>query len=176
MPIKGYNNSQYFIIFICDQFKLLKIYIIKSQREIFNYLIYFKKYYKRLNLSQTIKRLRFDGVVKYLLNKLKNYCVKEGIVIKTIELYILEINSPSKRLSQTIYYKAALILKHFRLNLKFQPKAVKYTVYLYLYSLYLKLKKTPFKAQNNKQPYIKYIYTFSSIIYYYNSKKLKKFI
>ena len=45
-----------------------------------------------------------------------------------------------------------------------------------MHSPYSKIKKTPFKVQYSRKPYIKHIYTFSSIVYYYNLEKSKKFI
>ena len=75
-----------------------------------------------------------------------------------------------------IYYKTALILKYTGLDLKYQLKAIYYIIYLYIYSLYLKIKKTLFKAEYNYYLYISYICIFSSIIYYNNLRKLKKFV
>jgi hypothetical protein len=56
-----------------------------------------------------------------------HFNTKEGIVIETTEPYTSEINGPSERLCQTIYRKAAPILKYSRLDLKFWPEAVRHT-------------------------------------------------
>jgi hypothetical protein len=56
------------------------------------------------------------------------------------------MNGPAECLGQTLYRKAAPLLKYSGLSLKFWPKAVKHAEYLYMRSPYTKIKKTPFKA------------------------------
>jgi hypothetical protein len=43
-------------------------------------------------------------------------------------------------------------------------------------SPYSKIKKTPFKVWHSRKPHIRHIYTFGSVVYYYNLGKLRKFI
>ena len=44
ISIKKFNNNQFFITFIYNKTKLIRIYIIKFKSEITDYFIYFKKY------------------------------------------------------------------------------------------------------------------------------------
>jgi hypothetical protein len=144
--IKGYNSSRYILTFTYNRLKLTKVYLIKTKGEVYNCFIYFKRHYKRPNLGWVIKRLYNNNIREYILEKLKNYLFKNSINLKLIEVYSSAINGPTKRLSQTLYYKAAPLLKYTRLNLKYWPKAVKYAIYLYIYNPYSRIKKTPFKA------------------------------
>jgi hypothetical protein len=72
---------------MCDRLKLTKVYLIKTKGEVYNYFLYFKKHYKRLDLGWTIKRLYNDGGGEYILNKLKAFLFKNGINLKLIEPY-----------------------------------------------------------------------------------------
>jgi hypothetical protein len=66
-----------------------------------------------------IKRLYDDNTREYISEKLTNYLFKNSINLELIEVYSSQMNSPAERLSQTLYRKAALLLKFTRLNLKF---------------------------------------------------------
>jgi len=67
------------------------------------------------------------------------------------------MNGPAERLGQTFYQKAAPLLKHTGLDLKFWPEAVLHTGYLYMRSPHSKLKKTPFEAWHGRKPFISHI-------------------
>jgi hypothetical protein len=164
MPVKGYNGSRYLITFTCNQSKLTKVYLIKTKGEVYDCFLYFKKYFEQPDLGWTIKRLYNDGGGEYILNKLKAFLFKNGINLELTEPYSSQMNGPIERLRQTLYRKAAPLLKYSRLDLKFWPEAVKYTEYLYMHSPYSKIKKTPFKAWHGRKPYIRHIRTFGSII------------
>jgi len=117
--VKDYNGSRYILTFTCDRSKLIKVYLIKTKGEIYDCFIHFKKHYKRPDLGWVIKRLYDDNTREYISEKLTNYLFKNSINLELIEVYSSQMNSPAERLSQTLYRKAALLLKFTRLNLKF---------------------------------------------------------
>jgi hypothetical protein len=86
------------------------------------------------------------------------------------------MNGSAERLGQTIYRKAAPLLKHAGLDLKFWPEAIKHAAYLYMRSPHSKIKKTPFEAWNGRRPHISHIRTFGSTVYYSNPERLRKLI
>jgi hypothetical protein len=74
------------------------------------------------------------------------------------------MNGGAERLGQTIYRKAAPILKHTGLDLKYWPEAVRHATYLYIRSPHSKIRKTPFEAWYDRCPHIGHIRTFGSIL------------
>jgi hypothetical protein len=144
--ILGYNGSRYLVTFTCDYSKLIAVYLIKAKGDITDSFIYFKKYYKRPDLSWVIKRLRNNNRGEYIVSKFQKVLFKRGIRWEPTELYTSQINRSTKRLGQTIYWKAAPLLKYTSLSLKFWPEVVKYTIYLYIRSPHSKIRKTPFEV------------------------------
>jgi hypothetical protein len=175
MPVKGYDGSRYILTFTCDCSKLTKVYIIKTKGEIYDCFIHFKRHYERPDLGWAIKRLHDDNAREYISEKLKNYLFKNGIELELTEVYSSQMNGPAERLGQTLYHKAAPLLKFARLNLKFWPEAVKHAEYLYMRSPYSKIKKTPFEAWHGRKPHIGHIRTFGSVVYYHNLGQKQKF-
>jgi Reverse transcriptase (RNA-dependent DNA polymerase) len=175
MPVKGYDGSRYILTFTCDRSKLTKVYIIKTKGEIYDCFIHFKKRYERPDLGWVIKRLHDDNAREYISEKLKNYLFKNGIDLELTEVYSSQMNGPAERLGQTLYRKAAPLLKFARLNLKFWPEAVKHAEYLYIRSPHSKIKKTPFEAWHGRKPHIGHIRTFGSVAYYHNPGQKQKF-
>jgi hypothetical protein len=49
--IKNFNNNCYFIIFKYNKIKFIIVYFIKTKNKIINYFIYFKQYYKYIDLG-----------------------------------------------------------------------------------------------------------------------------
>jgi hypothetical protein len=66
VPVKSYNSYQYFVIFEYNKTKLAAVYCIKSKKEITDYFIYFKKYFKRPDLGWTTKRLYDNNNKEYI--------------------------------------------------------------------------------------------------------------
>jgi hypothetical protein len=99
-----------------------------------------------------------------------------GIRWEPTELYTSQMNGSTERLRQTIYRKAAPLLKHAGLDLKFWPEAVKYAAYLYMRSPHSKIRKTPFEAWYSRRLHISHIRMFGSIVYYSNPGRSRKLI
>jgi Integrase core domain len=176
IPVKGYDGSRYLVTFTCDRSKLTKVYVIKTKGEVYDCFIHFKKHYERPDLGWTIKRLHDDGGGEYISNKLRAFLFKNGINLELTEPYSSQMNGPAERLGQTLYCKAAPLLKYSGLDLKFWPEAVKHAEYLYMRSPHSKIKKTPFEAWHGRKPHIGHIRTFGSVVYYHNPGKSRKFI
>jgi hypothetical protein len=80
MPVKGYNNYRYFVIFECDKTKLAAVYCMKSKREITDCFIYFKKYFKYLDLGWTIKQLHDNNNREYITRRLQKFIFEQDIL------------------------------------------------------------------------------------------------
>jgi hypothetical protein len=176
MPVKGYDGSRYLVTFSCDHSKMARVYLIKTKGEVYDCFIHFKKHNERPDLGWVIKRLRDDNGGEYISGKLQKKLFEEGIDWEPTEPYSSQMNGPAERLGQTLYRKAAPILKHAGLDLKYWPEAVRHAGYLYMRSPHSKIKKTPFEAWHGRRPHIGHIRTFGSIIYYSNPGKPKKFV
>jgi hypothetical protein len=70
VPVKGYNSCRYFVTFEYDKTKLAAIYYMKSKGEVTDCFIYFKKYFERLDLGWTIKRLHDNNSMDYIAGRL----------------------------------------------------------------------------------------------------------
>jgi hypothetical protein len=119
IPVLGYNRSRYLVTFTYDYSKLIAVYLIKAKGDIIDSFIHFKKYYKRPDLGWVIKRLCNNNGGEYIISKFQKVLFKGGIRWELTELYTSQINRSVKRLGQTIYRKAAPLLKYAGLSLKF---------------------------------------------------------
>jgi Reverse transcriptase (RNA-dependent DNA polymerase) len=174
LPVKGYDGSRYILTFTCDRSKLTKVYLIKTKGEVYDCFIHFKRHHERPDLGWVIKRLHDDNAREYISEKLKNYLFKNGIDLELTEVYSSAMNGPAERLGQTLYRKAAPLLKYARLNLKYWPEAVKHAAYLYMRSPHSRIKKTPFEAWFGRKPHIGHIRTFGSVVWYNNPGQKQK--
>jgi hypothetical protein len=119
IPVLGYNGSRYLVTFTYDYSKLIAVYLIKAKSDITDSFIYFKKYYKRLDLDWVIKCLCNNNRGEYIISKFQKVLFKGGIRWEPTEPYTSQINGSAKRLGRTIYRKAAPLLKYTSLSLKF---------------------------------------------------------
>ena len=174
IPVTGYQGSRFFVTFIYDKTRLTIVYYIKTKKEVINYFIYFKKHFERLDLGQTVRRLRDDNSGEYIAGKLQRTFYQEGILWEATEPYFAPINGASERLGQTIQYKAAPLLKFAGLFFKYQPKAIKHTCYLYNRSIHSVLYMSLYKARYSRKPRYSHINMFSCTIYYNNPGQKQK--
>jgi hypothetical protein len=80
MPVKGYNNYRYFVTFEYNKIKLAAVYCIKSKGEVTDCFIHFKKYFERLDLGWTIKRLHDNNSREYIAGRLQKFMFEQGIL------------------------------------------------------------------------------------------------
>jgi hypothetical protein len=176
MPVLGYDGSRYLVTFTCDYSKLTAVYLIKAKGEVTDKFIHFKKHHERPDLGWVIKRLRDDNGGEYIVSKFQKVLFEAGIRWEPTEPYTSQMNGSAERLGQTIYRKAAPLLKHAGLDLKFWPEAIKHAAYLYMRSPHSKIKKTPFEAWYSRRPHIGHIRMFGSTVYYSNPGRSRKLI
>jgi hypothetical protein len=174
IPIKGFDGSRFFVTFMCDKTKLARVYVIKSKGEVTDCFIHFKRHFERSDKGWLIKRLRDDNGGEYVAGKLHKVLKENGIDWEPTEPYSPEMNGPSERLGQTIWRKAAPLLKRAGLDFKFWPEAVKHACYLYLRSHHSAIQMSPFESWYGKEPNYDHIKTFGSIIYYHNPGRNQK--
>lgn len=175
IPIKGYDGSRYFVTFQCDFSKDAEVYLIKAKGDVADCFMHFKRHKERSELGETIKRLRDDNGGEYISGRLQKFLFTEGINWEPTEPYSPEMNGPAERLGQTLYRKAAPLLKYAGLDSKFWPEGIKHALYLYKRSPHSRIKMTPFEKSTGRKPYIGHIRCFGSKIYYSNSGPSKKF-
>jgi hypothetical protein len=174
IPIKGYEGSRYFVTFMCQKTKLAEIYCIKSKGEVTDCFKHFKQQYERRENGWVIKRLHDDNGGEYISGKLQRHLFESGILWESTEPYTPQMNGPSERLGQTIWRKAAPLLKLAGLDAKFWPEAVRHAKYLYMRSIHSRLKRTPFEEFYQQKPRYSHIHTFGSIIHYNKPGQKKK--
>ena len=171
--VKGYEGSRYFVTFQCDKSKLAAVYVMKSKGEVTDCFIHFKKHFERPDLGWTIKRLHDDNGGEYVAGRLQKFLFENGILWEATEPYTPQMNGPAERLGQTIWRKAAPLLKFASLPLKYWPEAVRHATYLYIRSYHSTIKTSPFEARYGFTPRYDHLKTFGSVIYY-NTPGYKK--
>jgi transposase InsO family protein len=159
MPVKGYDGSRSLVTFTCDFSKLTAVYLIKAKDDVTDCFIHFKKHHEWPELGWVIKRLRDDNGGEYIAGKLQKALFEGGIKWEPTGPYSSQMNGPAERLGQTIYRKAAPLLKHAGLSLEYWPEAVRHATYLYMRSPHSQIKKTPFEAWFGRRPHIGHIVT-----------------
>jgi len=174
IPVKGFDGSKYFVTFECDKTKLAAVYCMKSKGEVTDCFIHFKKHFERVDLGWTIKRLHDDNGGEYIAGRLQRFIFQEGILWEATEPYTPQMNGPSERLGQTIWRKAAPLLKFAGIPLDFWPEAVKHAAYLYNRSIHSAIKISPFQARYSRIPRYSHINVFGSVVYYNNPGHKKK--
>jgi transposase InsO family protein len=118
----------------------------KSKAEVTDCFVHFKKHFEQPDKGETIRRLRDDNGGEYIAGKLQRLLFQEGIDWEPTEVYTPEMNGAAERLGQTLWRKAAPLLKYAGVDLEFWPEAVRHATYLYLRSPHSAIGTTPFAA------------------------------
>ena len=93
----GLNGERYFVSFIDDYSKIVKLTIIV----IFNCLVQFVNESENLT-GKRVKILRCDNGKEYLNNRFYKFAKEKGIIVNNCSAYVHELNGTAERFNRTI--------------------------------------------------------------------------
>ncbi|CAK1597248.1 unnamed protein product [Parnassius mnemosyne] len=97
----GYNKEKYFLSFIDDYSKLVKVYCIRSKDEVYDYLVQYVNEVQNLT-GKTIKELRCDNGKEYMNRRVFQFAKEKGIIIKPCPAYVHQLNGTAERYNRTL--------------------------------------------------------------------------
>ncbi|CAH2088679.1 unnamed protein product [Euphydryas editha] len=97
----GYQGEKYFLTFIDDYSKLVKVYCIRTKDEVYDCIVeYVNEVY---NLSgKMIKELRCDNGKEYINARVLKFTREKGILIKPCPAYVHELNGTAERYNRSL--------------------------------------------------------------------------
>ncbi len=148
----GYCGEQYFVTFIDDFSKLVKVYCIKSKSEVYNCLVEYVNLVENLT-GKRIKELRCDNGTEYINKRVDEFVKNRGIYLRSCVPYVHELNGTAERYNRTLMDRARCLLAEAKVARRFWPKCVTAAAYLTNRTLgNTVVKKTPFEIFFNKKP------------------------
>lgn len=148
----GYCGEQYFVTFIDDYSKLVKVYCIKSKSDVYNCLVEYVNLVENLT-GKRIKELRCDNGTEYINKRVDEFVKNRGIYLRPCVPYVHELNGTAERYNRTLMDRARCLLAEAKVARKFWPECIATAAYLTNRSLGNTVeKKTPFEIFFNKKP------------------------
>ena len=161
----GPNGERYFVSFIDDYSKIVKVYPIKTKAEVFDCLVEFINESENLT-EKRVKVLRCDNGTEYLNNRIYNFVKEKGITINTCPTYVHELNGTAERFNRTIMNISRCLLSEADVNKKYWPEIVCAAAYLKNRTLSNTIeKKTPYEIFFQRKPKVKHLRLYGSKVF-----------
>lgn len=109
MEVKSVRGSLYFVTFIDDYTRKVKVYFIKSKDEVINCFREFKAEVENQK-GMSIKILRTDNGKEYLNKQMAAELKKSGIIHQTTVPYTPEQNGLAERMNRNLMEKARAMM------------------------------------------------------------------
>ena len=126
---EGIRGEKYFLIFIDDYSKLVRVYLIKSKDEVYDRFIEYINGVKN-RIGKRIKKLRCDNGTEYLNGKMFTLFREKGIEVEPRPPYVHELNGTAERYNRTIMDSARCLLAEYKLEKRYWPEVVRAAAYL----------------------------------------------
>ncbi len=163
--VLGYQGERYFITFIDDYSRLVKVYCLKSKSEVFDYLVEYVNLVENLT-GRKIKELRCDNGTEYVNSNVKEFVKNRGIYLRPCIPYIHELNGTAEHYNRTSINRARCLLAEARVDHKFWPECISTAAYLTNRSLANTVEcKTPFEIFFRKKPDVSNLRLYGSHIF-----------
>ena len=163
---EGYKEEKYFLTFVDDYSKIVRIYPIKSKDEVYN------KFEEYINLvenktGKSIKKLRCDNGTEYLNKNMYKLFRDKGIECETCSPYVHELNGTAERYNRTIMDSARCLLAEAKLEKRYWPEVVCAAAYLKNRTIAntLERNKSPYEIFFNEKPDTKYLKLYGSKVF-----------
>ena len=161
----GFNAEKYFVSFIDDYSKIVRVYCIKSKDEVLDCFISFVNESENLT-GKRIKFLRCDNGKEYLNNQFYKYVKRKSIVLNNCPAYVHELNGTAERFNRSIMNMARCLLAEAKVHKCYWPEIVCAAAYLKNRTLTNAIeKKTPYEIFFNKRPNVKNLRLYGSKVF-----------
>ncbi|CAG4974137.1 unnamed protein product [Colias eurytheme] len=161
----GYNGEKYFLSFIDDYSKLVKVYCIRSKYEVFDYLVQYVNEVQNLT-GKMIKELRCDNGKEYMNARVFQFAKEKGIIIKPCPAYVHQLNGTAERYNRTLMDMGRCLLSEAKVERRWWPEIIKTAAYLKNRTLTNTIeRKTPYEIFFNKKPSVKNLRMYGSKVF-----------
>ncbi|CAK1597951.1 unnamed protein product [Parnassius mnemosyne] len=161
----GYNKEKYFLSFIDDYSKLVKVYCIRSKDEVYDYLLQYVNEVQNLT-GKTIKELRFDNGKEYMNGRVFQFAKEKGIIIKPCPAYVHQLNGTAERYNRTLMDMGRCLLSEAKVERKFWPEVIKTAAYLKNRTLTNTIeRKTPYEIFFKRKPSVQNLKLYGSRVF-----------
>lgn len=161
----GYLGEKYFLSFIDDYSKLVKVYCIKSKDEVYDYLVQYVNEVQNLT-GKMIKELRCDNGTEYMNARVSRFAKEKGIMIKPCPAYVHELNGTAERYNRSLMDMGRCLLSEAKVERRFWPEAIKTAAYLKNRTLTNTFeKKTPYEIFMKRKPSVKNLKMYGSKVF-----------
>jgi len=97
----GNNGEKYFVTFINDNSKLVRVYTIKSKTEVYECFIEFINTVENIT-GKKIKRLRYDNGKEYVNKDISRLAREKEINLDLCPPYVHQLNGTAERYNRSI--------------------------------------------------------------------------
>ena len=163
---EGYKGEKYFLTFIDDYCKLVKIYPIKSKGEVYDK---FEEYINLIEnkIGKKIKKVRCDNGTEYLNKDMYRLLRAKGIELETCPLYVHELNSTAERYNRKVMDSARCLLVESKVEKRYWAEVVCAAAYLKNRTIAntVERNKSPYEIFFNEKPDTKYLKLYGSKVF-----------
>ena len=164
MQTRSLGGAYYFVTFIDDYSRCIKVYCMKSKHEVYDRF----KEFEALVVNQTgltIKRLRTDGGGEYTSRRFQDYLKQKGIGHEVCAPYSLQQNGVAERMNRTLVESARSMIFNAGLSRSFWGEAVTTAAYLRNRTLTSSHGITPYERWYGEKPDVSKLRVFGCIGY-----------
>lgn len=164
--IIGLNGEKYFLTFIDDYSKVVKVFVIKSKNEVFNCFMDYVNTTENMT-GKKIKILRCDNGTEYLNKDVYRFAREKGIFIEPCPPYVHELNGTAENYNRNIMNMSRCLLAEANLEKRYWPEIVKTAAYLKnrIISNSVEKNKTPYEIMFGEKPCIKNLRLYGSKVF-----------
>eukprot|EP00795_Rhopilema_esculentum_P007998 gene7998-biopygen1703 len=164
MSIQSFSGKRYFVTFIDDYSRCVKVYFIRKKSEVL-------KRFKEFEASATneaackIGTLRTDNGGEYVSNDFENLLKRKGIKHETSVPHSPQQNGVAERMNRTLVESAKAMMNHAGLSKTFWAEAVNTAAYIRNRVITSASGQTPYEKWYGKPPDVSHFRVFGCIAY-----------
>lgn len=112
------NGEKYFLSFIDDYSKLIKVYCIRAKDEVHDCTVQYVNEVQNLT-DETIKELPFDNGKEYMSARVFQFAKEKGIIMKPCPAYVHELNGTAERCNRSLMDMRRCLLSEAKVERKY---------------------------------------------------------
>ena len=164
MPVESFKENRYFVTFIDDYSRCVKVYFMKHKSEV---LQKFKEFEASATNEAVCKigTLRTDNGGEYMSSEFENYLKKKGIKHETSVTHCPQQNGVAERMNRTLVESARAMICHAGLSKVFWAEAVNTAAYIRNRVTTATSGQTPYERWYGRIPDVSHFRVFGCIAY-----------
>lgn len=161
----GDHGEKYFLSFIDDYSKLVKVYCIRMKSEVYDCFMQYVNEVQNLT-GKMIKELRCDNGKEYINSRVFQFAREKGIIIKPCPAYVHELNGTAERYNRSLMDMGRCLLSDAKVERKYWPEIIKTAAYLRNRTLTNTIeKKTPYEIFFKKKASVTNLKMYGSKVF-----------